>query len=169
MTDAVYEPIQRYLYRRCAADDVDDVFNDILLTLWRRLDDTPVGQELPWAYGIARRCLANHWRTQTRRSHVVKRAITMTTTEPHQPWTDDADVALHEALDKLSDLDRETLRLWAWERLEPSEIAAVLDVTPNAIRVRLARTRRRLEQELARHDQPLAGHEPDEGHLELEP
>ncbi|MGK2928985.1 MAG: hypothetical protein ACSLFO_05345 [Acidimicrobiales bacterium] len=35
----VYQPLPRYLRRRAAADDLDDVLNDALLAIWRRLDD----------------------------------------------------------------------------------------------------------------------------------
>ena len=42
----------------------------------------------------------------------------------------------------------EILRLWAWEQLEPSEIAVVLDISTVTARVRLHRARRRLESHL---------------------
>ena len=42
--------------------------------------------------------------------------------------------------------DTELLRLWAWGRLSASEIAEVLDVTPNAASIRLHRARERLRE-----------------------
>jgi len=164
-----YEPLQRYLRRRCSADDVDDLLNDTLLTIWRRLDDLPTGMVLPWCYGVARRCLANHRRGTSRRLRLVRRASTAAAPARSLSWADEIDVALHEALDRLGDLDREVVRLWAWERLEPREIAEVLDTTPNAISVRLTRIHRRLGSDLTRQDHARAGHKPGKGHLELEP
>lgn len=163
----VYEPLQRYLRRRCPADDVDDVFVDALTALWRRVDDVPAGRELPWAYGVARRCLANHRRGGDRRRRLVERI------GRHEPagnlpqWTSAADAALHEALDRLPELDREIIRLWAWERLAPREIAEVVGSTPNAVSARLGRIQTRLAREIGegsdgqRHDPAPAGHDGD--------
>ena len=54
--------------------------------------------------------------------------------------------------------EAELLRLWAWEQLTPGEIAAVLDITPNAASIRLHRAREKLRAEL-RKVEPSAGHE----------
>ena len=42
--------------------------------------------------------------------------------------------------------EAELLRLWAWEQLGPAEIAAVLDLTPNAVSIRLHRARGKLKE-----------------------
>jgi RNA polymerase sigma-70 factor (ECF subfamily) len=44
--------------------------------------------------------------------------------------------------------DREILMLTAWEGLTPREIAAVMGISANVVRVRLHRARRRVEQRL---------------------
>jgi RNA polymerase sigma-70 factor (ECF subfamily) len=164
----VYEPLQRYLHRRCAPADFDDVFNDALLTVWRRLDDIPEDKVLPWAYGVARRSLANSRRGTSRRLRLVDRAGSATGPAGPSLWESDREADLHTAIADLSETDREVVRLWAWEQLEPREIAHVLETTPNAISVRLARIRRRLESELTRQNQPVAGHEPGNGYPEWE-
>lgn len=164
----VYEPLQRYLRRRCAVDDVDDLLNDTLLTVWRRLDDLPAGSPLPWCYGVARRCLANHRRAVGRRLRLSER-MTGATRPPTYPWTSSLDAALQAALEGLSEVDGEIIRLWAWEQLEPRQIALVLDMTPNAVSVRLGRIRTRLGREIARQDRPRAGHKTCEDQPELEP
>lgn len=165
----VYEPLQRYLQRRCRPDDVDDLFNDVLLVVWRRIDDVPDGNPLPWCYGVARRCLANYRRGEDRRLRLVQRVGSAAEPGPVQSWVEESDVELHEAIDQLSELDREVIRLWAWERLEPREIAEVLDSTPNAISVRLNRARRQLHHQLARKDRIGAGHKLSESQSELKP
>ncbi|MGB7981220.1 MAG: sigma-70 family RNA polymerase sigma factor, partial [Candidatus Nanopelagicales bacterium] len=48
------------------------------------------------------------------------------------------------ALDDLAETDAELLRLWAWEQLEPAEIAAVLGCSPGTARTRMHRARTRL-------------------------
>lgn len=155
----VYEPLQRYLRRRCAAHDVEDLLDDVLLVLWRRLDDVPLDGALPWTYGVARRCLANHRRSGRRRVRLLEHVGAGLRAPTVDDWTSEADAALHRALDRLPERDREVVRLWAWERLEPREIAVVLDITPNAVSLRLGRIQRRLADELSRQDRAPSGHE----------
>jgi RNA polymerase sigma-70 factor (ECF subfamily) len=73
------------------------------------------------------------------------------------------DAELSEALDSLSVDDREVLNLWAWEQLEPREIATVLDISINAATLRLSRARSRLSERLTRQDDAASGHEAVEG------
>jgi RNA polymerase sigma-70 factor (ECF subfamily) len=154
----VHEPVQRYLGRRANAADVPDLLNDVLLVIWRRLDDVPTGNPLPWSYGVARRCVANLRRTDARRLRLVNRVGAATlTAEPAQPIREGhTDVAL--ALERLDDDERELIRLWAWEQLEPREIAVVLDTTANAVSLRLTRVKRKLSATIARQDAGHAGH-----------
>lgn len=52
-----------------------------------------------------------------------------------------------EAAARLDRADAEILRLYAWERLGASQIAAVLEIKPNAVHQRLHRARRQLVRE----------------------
>lgn len=169
VVDDVYEPLQRYLRRRCAVDDVEDLLNETLLTIWRRLDDVPTGLPLPWCYGVARRCLANQRRSSRRRLRLSERLAGTTARLPTYPWTSSVDADLEAALGHLAEVDGEIIRLWAWEQLEPRQIAVVLDMTPNAVSVRLGRIRSRLRKELTRQDRRDAGHKARENQPELEP
>ncbi|HSM67530.1 MAG TPA: sigma-70 family RNA polymerase sigma factor [Ilumatobacteraceae bacterium] len=148
----VWEPLQRYLRRRTHADDVDDVAAETLTVMWRRLDDIPVGAELPWCYSIARRCLANQRRSTARRRRLVDRITGRAEPAPNgddpAAIVDGADPAMHRALARLSADDRELLTLWAWEQLSVSEIAVALGATPNTVSVRLRRARQRLAEQL---------------------
>ena len=140
----VYEPVQRYLRRRLPAEDAADVLSETMLTLWRRLDDVPEHNRLPWAYGVARRVMANHRRGQRRHLQLVDR---LEREPPPPPDTvgDEGDPDLAEALAALPHADQELLRLWAWEGLEARDIAPVLGLTVNAATIRLSRARKRLE------------------------
>ena len=71
LVGAVVEPVRRYLVRRAPAGLVDDVVGDVLLVLWRRREDAPRDDPLPWTYGVARRCLANAERGVRRQQRVA--------------------------------------------------------------------------------------------------
>jgi RNA polymerase sigma-70 factor (ECF subfamily) len=153
----VYEPLQRYLRRRASADDAADVLSDTLLTLWRRLDDVPADAVVPWSYGVARRCLANHRRSAARHLRLTERVIAhRLPPDPDGPDGDPQrrverlDPQLDAALVGLSEAERDIVHLWAWEQLEPREIAIALDLTPNAVSVALSRAKRKLADRLER-------------------
>ncbi len=151
------EPLRRFLARRTDPATADDVLADTLLVCWRRLDDLPA-EPLPWAYGVARHCLANAERGARRQSRVAAKIASVDPpVEVVAPESDQHD-DLTTALAALPPAQAELLRLWAWEQLAPGEIAAVLDITPNAASIRLHRARERLGEELRKIGQ-AAGHE----------
>jgi RNA polymerase sigma-70 factor (ECF subfamily) len=142
----VYEPLQRYVRRRTTAHAVDDVVADTLLVCWRRLDDVPDDTAVPWVFGVARKCLANVRRGTQRQEALGHRLAAQpapagVTTEP--------DLDLQAAVAELPELDREIVLLWAWEGLEPREIAVVVGTTANAVSIRLFRVKQRLAARLA--------------------
>jgi RNA polymerase sigma-70 factor, ECF subfamily len=140
-----YEPLQRFLRRRTDAATAEDVLGDVLLVLWRRVDDIPHEAPVAWAYGVARGCLANAVRGQARQERLVRRLAA----EPEPGGGTAEHEALADALDKLPEGDRELLQLWAWEQLQPKEIAAVLGITANAASIRLHRAIGKLKKTLA--------------------
>ena len=158
LVPALVDPLRRFLARRTDPATADDVLAETLLVCWRRLDDVP-GEPLPWAYRVARNCLANATRGVRRQERLAARIAVVdppaaTTSGPGEG--DDPDLA--EAIGALREEDAELLRLWAWEQLTPAEIAAVLDVTPNAVSIRLHRAREKLREEL-RKTGAAVGHE----------
>lgn len=164
VAEEVFEPLQRYLGRRASPADAEDAFAEVMLVVWRRLDDVPAGTALPWCYGIARNVLANQRRGHSRHLRLVKRIES----EPGPSFVSDPadagpDLELTEALGSLSLANQEVLRLWAWERLEPREMAPVLGISVNAATLRLSRARSRLAAALARQDQAPAGHKSGDG------
>jgi RNA polymerase sigma-70 factor (ECF subfamily) len=107
---------------------------------------------------VARLCLANAERARRRQERLVARIATL---DPPTATTETAGASADEvgaALARLPLDDGEILRLWAWERLAPAEIARVLGVTANAVSLRLLRARKKLKAELGKPDWP-AGHE----------
>jgi RNA polymerase sigma-70 factor (ECF subfamily) len=161
------EPLRRFLARRTDAATADDVLSETLLVCWRRLEELP-GEPLPWAYAVARNCLANAERGARRQQRVAARISVVD--PPHEsvpgPGEDPGpDGGLTAAMAALRTEDAELLRLWAWEQLAPAEIAVVLGITANAASIRLHRAREKLREQL-RKAEDVAGHEGSRGRRE---
>jgi RNA polymerase sigma-70 factor (ECF subfamily) len=156
----VVDPVRRYLARRTDAATADDVLADTLVVLWRRYDDLPA-EVLPFAYGVARLCLANAERGARRQRRVVGRIATLD--PPREAPEPIGDEGLAEALAAIPADDAELLRLWAWEQLTPGEIATALDISPNAASIRLHRARKKLRAELRKVEVGSGHAEPTEG------
>ncbi len=150
------EPLRRFLARRTDPATAEDALSETLLVCWRRLDELPA-EPLPWAYGVARNCLANAERGARRQQRLAAKISSVDRPEEtvSGPGSDDL---LAEALAELRPDDAELLRLWAWEQLTPAEIATVLEVTPNAVSIRLHRARGKLRDAL-RKVEGSSGHE----------
>jgi RNA polymerase sigma factor (sigma-70 family) len=145
-----------YALRRVdRAEDAADVVAETFLVAWRRLDRVPPGDEARlWLYGVARRQLANQRRGQLRRSRLADRlraelpaAVALASVQEDHRVS-----AVHAALARLDEEDREILRLTSWEGLSPSEVATVLGVPGVTIRSRLHRARKRLRLEVLQQD-----------------
>ena len=143
----VTEPVRRFLARRTDADTADDVLAETLLVCWRRLDDVPAGEEaLPWAYAVARNALANAERSTRRQRRLAYRITVVDPPSEAVPEPDPGQDRVTDALARLRPDEADLIRLWAWEQLSPSEIATVLDLTPNAVSIRLHRARGRFKE-----------------------
>lgn len=147
--------VTSYGVRRCDnADDVADLVSDTFMIALqasgRYVPETNTA--LPWLYGIARRVLAR----QRRRKTGFAKLVTKSTNSQvryngieEDAIADAIDAArsapaLTAALGALSKGERDVLELVAFEGLSPSEAAVVLELTPNAARLKLSRARRHM-------------------------
>ncbi|WP_051800026.1 RNA polymerase sigma factor [Catenuloplanes japonicus] len=158
----VIDAVRRYLARRTDPATADDVLSETLLICWRRIGEIP-DEHLPWAYGVARNCLANAERAHRRRRRLAARiaALDPPTAVADAPAVPDDD--LDAALSRLRTEDAELLRLWAWEDLTPAQIAVVLSVSANAVSIRLHRAKQKLRDELRKTGTPAGHEQPGEG------
>lgn len=152
--DDHYRIVMAYALRRTReTDDAHDVTSETFAVAWRRLDDVPTDRDaqVSWLLATARRVLANHYRSQRRRKalqdrvtadgqHGVSRDVGEATTEVD---------LVRSALNELPEIDREILRLAAWEDLPHAQIAEILELSVSAVSVRLHRARQRLADVLA--------------------
>ncbi|NJP96042.1 RNA polymerase sigma factor [Nonomuraea sp. FMUSA5-5] len=146
-----YGPITAYAARRCdEPQDAADVVAETFAVAWRRVEELPEGDEATlWLYGVARKVLANHFRGDNRRrARTADLDAELADLYGHSPDTEVELDAIGRAFRSLPGDDRELLSLLAWEGLEREEIAKVLGLSRNAVRIRLHRARRRLSRAL---------------------
>ena len=144
---AIGNYLRRRLYPLTMAD-LDDLVEETLLVVWRRLDDVPQEAELPWMIGVARNVLRNARRSQYRKSN-----FEATLPAPHDdPSAEDrviADASVRDALTALNEDDREVLMLNAWDGLDTHALGVALSITTNAAAVRLSRAQTRFRERFA--------------------
>jgi RNA polymerase sigma-70 factor (ECF subfamily) len=144
---AIGDYLRRRLYPLSHAD-LDDLVEETLIVVWRRLDSVPTDAELPWMLGVARNVLRNARRSKNRRS-AFEASLT--------PHTDDAsaeehviaDATIRDALVALSDDDREIVLLNAWDGLDTHALGTFFAISTNAAAVRLSRAQRRFRELLS--------------------
>jgi RNA polymerase sigma-70 factor (ECF subfamily) len=143
--------ITGYVLRRTDnPDDAADVIAETFLTCWRRLGDVlDSGNARLWLYGVARRVLANHHRGDRRRTALADRLrADLAAAYPAREYSGEL-AGITAAFRRLPSADRELLALAAWEGLSTGQIATVLGCSPNAVRIRRHRARRRFTALLA--------------------
>lgn len=155
-----YAQVLAFSMRRVSSREAaEDVAAEAFAVAWRRHELTP-DPALPWLYAIAVRVIANQRRTIARRRNLDARLA-------HEAGVGDAArdpaeslnrrTAFSVAFARLSESEREVLRLVAWDGLDTRDAAAVYGCSPGAFRVRLHRARRKLAKQLE-----AAGHLPVE-------
>jgi RNA polymerase sigma factor (sigma-70 family) len=169
-----YPALGRYArYRGLSKADADDLVSSTLEVAWRKLDQVPLDDPLPWLYAVARNLLRNHHRSNYRRTALLERLpIPEPPSAPGEP-NDSCVEALREALAALDENDRELLLLVAWDGLSPSQAAVVLGCTAIAARTRLHRARKRLAALLGDkspgHRRSPSGQLPDDTNTPISP
>lgn len=131
----------RFVVRRAARDDADDLTAEVFTTAWRRREDVPDGFELAWLYRTAGFTVANHHRKP-------RLVLVETLPEAGDPTSPEllvlADLEVREAFASLGERDRHILLLAAWEGLQGEALAAVLEISRSGADAALSRARSRL-------------------------
>jgi RNA polymerase sigma-70 factor (ECF subfamily) len=144
-------PLLAYALTRTGRENAHDVVSSTFLVAWRRLDDVPE-DALPWLIGVARRVLADQWRSEARRTALGQRLGDDTATS----YSSIDDVAesmvlrgsIRDALTKLRPKDREVIMLVAWQGFSTEQLAVALGCSKALASLRLHRARRRFAKVL---------------------
>jgi RNA polymerase sigma-70 factor, ECF subfamily len=145
----------RYVSRALAPNlaECDDLVAEVYLVAWRRFDDIPSPPaDLLWLFGVARNVVAHHRRSTARRGRLQER---LHMERPVQDADLDFSNRVMDAVEHLPRREREALHLVVWEGLTSTDAAKVVGCSPNAIRIRVHRARRRLTERLAIIDPPV--------------
>jgi RNA polymerase sigma-70 factor (ECF subfamily) len=137
-----------FLLRRShTAEDAADCLSETFRITWEKRQRIPAGDDArPWLYGIARNVLRRERASAEREAEAAHEialaaqrsgAITSTNT------------AALTALASLSPLDQEIITMLAWDDLAAREVAVILGLSPNVVRVRAHRAREQLRNALA--------------------
>jgi RNA polymerase sigma-70 factor (ECF subfamily) len=133
----------RGIARAYAGQDVDDLFQDILLQVWRSLATfRKRSASSTWAYRVALNT-AMGWRRseQARRRRLPIRPGYDPALVPTPPTEDRGSETLHRVLAKLDAADKATLLLYL-DDVSYDEMAEILGASAAALRVRVHRIKR---------------------------
>lgn len=145
--------ILAYLLRRCPTpEDAADCLAETYAVAWQKRRQMPSGADTrPWLFGVARNVM--------RRGHEHRgRAAGAAAALAHElhrsgvvaspPGLGEPDPVIA-ALAQLPQLDQEIITLMSWDGLAPREVATVLGISANVVRVRAHRARARLRSALS--------------------
>ncbi len=136
------------------ADVAQDIMQETFLRLWKqRQDGGAINNPRAWLLRVARNLAEDHAKSAFRRNG-TQPPQTMNGVQGHEPHPlermtrDETFGQLRDELEQLAPADREILTLRYALDYNASEIAAILDINPTAVHMRLSRARQRLAERL---------------------
>ena len=145
-----YQPLLRRVARLYCqdADDRQDLFQEMVLQLWRawpRYVPQPNAKLSTWLYRIALNVAISNLRQRTRRpapSELDAEAMAVAQA-PDSGLDADDRAALHQAIGRLSEVDKAFILLYLEDR-PYDEMADILGITQNNVRVKMHRVQEKL-------------------------
>jgi RNA polymerase sigma factor (sigma-70 family) len=152
-----YQPLLRRVCRLyCAdADDRQDLFQEVVLQLWRawpKYVPQPSAKLSTWLYRIALNVAISNLRQRTRRPQPLSLdGQTLQLAQEVEPagYEPEETAALYSAINRLSDVDKAFVLLYLEERTY-EEMADILGITQNNVRVKMHRVQDKIRQLLTR-------------------
>ncbi len=139
--------VSKFLVRRVARDEVDDLASEIFEIAWRKRSSFLQGSELAWLYRIGGYVIANHRRKETKRGSWFP-LLDTDASAPSAESLGIANVAIAQAWGALKPAERNILALSAFDGLSVNELAVALEITPNTASQRLGRARKNFAEKL---------------------
>jgi len=140
--------MNRRLARPLPREDIEDLVQDTLVTIWRRLGDYSGKASLEtWSYPFCRYHLANRIRAHARRPYHVP--IEAAPTEYHELNKLFEFEDIYSAMERLDSFTADIIRLKHYEQLSFVEVSERLRLSPNTAKTRYYRGLARLRTLLA--------------------
>jgi RNA polymerase sigma-70 factor (ECF subfamily) len=163
--DRYYPLLHRFCQRRLSGrDGVDDVVAEAFLSIARSIAEfsgTSDADFRCWAYRIAANAANHHARKTLRRQTlvgVVEDAVELAAGAiDHSVETADEFRVVEDALERLDERSRTVITLRYMEGMDHEQIARVVELKPNAVRMVLSRALDRLRDKLRRERERVAG------------
>jgi RNA polymerase sigma factor (sigma-70 family) len=148
-----------FLLRRCpTAEDAADGLAETFLVAWEKRDQIPAdGEARPWLFAVARNVMRRGHERRGRAASAARALASELETSAaaaREPTLSVPDPVLV-AIATLPAIDQEIITMIAWDGLTPREVASVLGISPNAVRVRAHRARARIKAALTSGDTDL--------------
>jgi len=152
-----YQPLLRRVCRLYCSDldDRQDLFQEVVLQLWRAWPTyvPQAGAKLStWLYRIALNVAISNLRQRTRRPQPVSldgEALHLAQATEPAGYEPEEMAALYRAIDRLSEVDKAFVLLYLEERTY-EEMADILGITQNNVRVKMHRVQDKIRQLLPR-------------------
>lgn len=125
------------------ADEVNDLFQDVLINLWRGFDGFRGESKVDtWIWRVALNTCISDDRKKKRRGERVPLEMAANLYDDHD---DDSKQIrqLHARINRLGVMDRAIVLLWL-ENLSYDEIGAIMGITPKNVSVKLVRIKQQL-------------------------
>ena len=131
--------LARFISVMAFTQDTDDLVQETMIRAWRNLDAIPTDDQAGrrWLFTVARHVVIDECRRRRARPVQVDPPGDCVTTDDETASTAVANVALHEALSRLSKAHREVLTETFVENRSPVEVAARLGIPIGTVRSRL--------------------------------
>lgn len=136
-----------FLLRRCpTAEDAADCLSETCRIVWEKRQRIPSGDDArPWLFGVARNVLRRELASAEREAEAARE---LAVAAQRSGAVTSTNAAALTALGTLSPLDQEIITMLAWDDLAPREVAVILGLSPNVVRVRAHRAREQLRNTL---------------------
>ncbi len=150
-------PVCALAYSACGnVSQSEDLAQETFLIAWRKLGDLKEPAKFrSWLFGIARNLINNTFRTQTRNPLAAAESLdeTLSIEAPTLNPTDQAigreeEMILWKSLERIPEVYREPLVLFYREHQSIEQVAAVLELSEEAVRQRLSRGRKLLHEQV---------------------
>jgi RNA polymerase sigma factor (sigma-70 family) len=142
-------------YRR-DPDDRKDLFQEIVIQLWRAFPKFRQESKIStWIYQIALNVAISDFRKESRRPQRVELSenILNISDENYDNTTDEKLKVLYHAIAQLSEIEKAIVMLY-FEEKDNEEIAEIVGITQNNVRVKMTRIREKLRLFVARESFP---------------